>query len=80
MDADRQAERRRLIRKHHPDHGGDSEMCIAELRRFADQTRRAVPTALSSPGRVTLVSEQQWPVSLITPLPRRLAKRTRRAH
>jgi hypothetical protein len=71
MDAERRAERRRLILAHHPDRGGDPQRLIEELRRFdqqtAEQSRRRAETTL--PDEV----EQQWPIGLITRIVRAFA-------
>lgn len=71
MDAERRAERRRLILAHHPDRGGDPQRMIEELRRFDRETdelaRRQAQTW--RPDEV----EPQWPIGLITRILRAFA-------
>jgi len=67
----RRAQRRRFIREHHPDRGGDPVEFRAGLRRFE------APAPAAAPARVVVVADQRWPVSAVSSALRSLRRRRR---
>jgi hypothetical protein len=61
---------RAFVREHHPDRGGDPEVFVAGLARFADGARPPAPEPASAPGPEP-DDERRYdaPVEVVAPLP-----------
>jgi hypothetical protein len=63
-DIDRR--RRKFVREHHPDLGGDPETFIAGMRAFEAEQALRTPAA-----RVVVIKREKWPARLVSAARRR---------